>query len=84
MPYLWAGKGKPRDPVLFHDPDRSYELRLDLGASGSALGSLLHPGGCKEDDKMLADLETLCNKGEGVKVSHLTPGDFLERFLSIL
>jgi exodeoxyribonuclease V beta subunit len=116
LPYLWAGSGKPRDPVLFHDKDKGYQLRLDLRDPGllglnpdhdparsrefmsfeetaeekrllyvaltrasamcrifwagissvdnSALGSLLHPGGCKTDGQMLADLEKLCRKGE--------------------
>ncbi len=125
LPYLWAGGGKLSDPILFHDPDRNYQLRLDLRASdsaqgidrdqnsgldsdpdldqarelmsfeqmaeekrllyvaltrasamcqifwagissvdGSALGSLLHPGGCKTDEVMLADLKTLCQQGE--------------------
>ena len=130
LPYLWAGGGKPRDPVLFHDPDRSYQLRLDLGASGpahgldnessnesdidrsrelmafeeraeekrllyvaltrasamcrifwagvssvdgSALGSLLHPNGCKTDGQMIEDLEKLCLQGKNrATVNHLS------------
>ncbi|MCP3945158.1 MAG: exodeoxyribonuclease V subunit beta [Desulfobacteraceae bacterium] len=119
LPYLWAGGGKPREPILFHDPDKAFQLRLDLGASGlargadcklnqdldrsrelmvfeeraeekrllyvaltrssamcrifwaglssvdgSALGSLLHPGGCKKDGVMLDDLEKLCHLGK--------------------
>ncbi|MCP4721782.1 MAG: UvrD-helicase domain-containing protein, partial [Desulfobacteraceae bacterium] len=122
LPYLWVGGGKPRDPVLFHDPDRSYQLRLDLGASGSdnesdidrsrelmafeeraeekrllyvaltrasamcrilwagissvdrsALGSLLHPNGCKTDGQMIEDLENLCLQGKNrATVSHLS------------
>jgi len=35
LPYLWAGgrKIKTDDPILFHDPDMDYRLRLDLGSS---------------------------------------------------
>ena len=35
LPYLWAGgrKIKADDPILFHDPDMDYRLRLDLGSS---------------------------------------------------
>ncbi|MBA3011659.1 MAG: exodeoxyribonuclease V subunit beta [Desulfobacula sp.] len=33
LPYLWAGAGKGRDPVLFHDPDKGFKLCLDLGSS---------------------------------------------------
>jgi exodeoxyribonuclease V beta subunit len=128
LPYLWAGGGKPREPILFHDPDKNFQLRLDLtpggmdrglanelagelsrgepghdpdrsrecmafeqmaeekrllyvaltrasamckifwagisSVEGSALGGLLHPGGCKTDDLMVADLENLCRQGE--------------------
>jgi len=117
VPYLWAGGGKPRDPIVFHDPDKAYQLCLDLGAwesdlersrklmlfeqraeekrllyvaltrasamcrilwagissvDGSALGSLLHPGGCTTDDQMVADLEALCRQGENrVSVSKI-------------
>jgi exodeoxyribonuclease V beta subunit len=128
LPYLWAGGGKPRDPILFHDPDKNFQLRLDLtpggmaselcwavtghdpdrsrecmvfeqmaeekrllyvaltrasamcnifwagisSVEGSALGGLLHPGGCKTDDLMVADLENLCRQGENrVAIGHL-------------
>jgi exodeoxyribonuclease V beta subunit len=124
LPYLWAGGGSPRDPILFHDPDKNFQLRLDLrpggmdrelagelcraapghdpdrsrecmafeqmaeekrllyvaltrasamcnilwagisSVEGSALGGLLHPGGCKTDERMVADLENLCRQGE--------------------
>jgi exodeoxyribonuclease V beta subunit len=34
LPYLWAGtrKTQGKDPILFHDPDMEYRLRLDLGS----------------------------------------------------
>jgi len=132
---LTAG-GKLRDPILFHDPDKNFQLRLDLtpggmdresagelaselsrsepghdpdrsrecmafeqraeekrllyvaltrasamcnifwagisSVEGSALGGLLHPGGCATDEQMVADLENLCQKGESrVKIQHL-------------
>ena len=134
LPYLWAGGVKPRDPILFHDPDKNFQLRLDLrpggmdrelagelcwdadpghdpdrsrecmafeqkaeekrllyvaltrasamckifwagisSVEGAALGGLLHPGGCKTDDLMVADLENLCRQGENrVAIQHLT------------
>jgi exodeoxyribonuclease V beta subunit len=117
VPYLWAGGGKPRDPIVFHDPDKAYQLCLDLKGSesdlersrelmqfeqtaeekrllyvaltrasamcrilwagissvdGSALGSLVHPGGCKTDDQMLEDLDNLCQQGKNrVSISHI-------------
>ncbi len=154
LPYLWAGGGPPRDPILFHDPDKNFQLRLDLvpggldpelagelfrdaesvhdpdrsrecmafeqmaeekrllyvaltrasamckifwagisAVEGSALGGLLHPGGCKTDDLMAADLENICQQGENrVAIQHLTlvhdpcgpylPKDLPEKYLA--
>nr|NJM04864.1 hypothetical protein [Desulfobacula sp.] len=111
LPYLWEGaRQASRENILFHDPEKNYDLTLDLGSEDrerarscfetedraeqrrllyvaltrasalcriiwggfksvetSALGSLLHPGGCDTDPAMIRDLEKLSvEPGQGI------------------
>jgi exodeoxyribonuclease V beta subunit len=126
LPFLWEGSKRPaQESILFHDPEKNYDLTLDLGSGDmerarscfetedraeqrrllyvaltrasalcriiwggfrsvetSALGSLLHPGGCKADSAMIEDLERLLPDSEQAVLLEMFNRESRGRFMA--